>query len=638
MELRAGRRVGTRLRALLAAAATAAASVWALRSVAPSWRFEDTPLHSALEGIESLAAVVMGVFLFQRKGEGALKYFALAAGFVGMGVLNGFLAAVHPSHEGALLRSAASLVGGLCFAAAWMPERWGRPSGWVLWAVASSAAALGFWSLLGAEGLPVMFEAGRYTTTASAINFTAGVLFLVGAARFLDDFRRQGGTEDLLFSLMASLLGLSFLFFEFCAAWDDFWWYLHAARLAAYALMLGWVIQAHQKTLSETKAALEARNRDLSELRAAEEKIRQSEARYRTLVENLPQRIFLKGRDLAYVSCNANYAGDLGIRQEEIAGKTDYDFYTRELAEKYRADDLRVMASGKTEEMEETYSLGGEALTVQTVKTPVRGAGGEVTALLGVFWDITERKKADEEIRKLNSELQANVAQLEAANRELEAFAYSVSHDLRAPLRSIDGFSQALLEDRAETLDPRGKEYLLRVRAAAQRMGLLIDDLLSLSRLSRAEVHPATVNLSAMARTVVSELRRQQPERAVHAVIEDGVTGYGDARLLKVALTNLMGNAWKFTGKKPEARVEFGQLQADGETAYFVRDNGAGFDQAYAGKLFAPFQRLHLASEFPGTGIGLATVQRVMSRHGGRVWAEGRPGEGATFYFTLGRK
>ncbi|MBI4469344.1 MAG: response regulator [Acidobacteria bacterium] len=229
----------------------------------------------------------------------------------------------------------------------------------------------------------------------------------------------------------------------------------------------------------------------------------------------------------------------------------------------------------------------------------------------------------------------ALVEELERKNNELEAFSYSVSHDLRAPLRSIDGFSQALLEDYATLLDQKGKDYLRRVRAAAQRMGELIDDLLQLSRVGRAELNRDRVSLSDLARAVAMELRKMEPDRHVELRIEDGLVAQADSQLIRVALDNLLGNAWKFTAKVAEPRVEFAAEPRDGGTVYFVRDNGAGFDMNYAEKLFRPFQRLHGEAEFPGTGIGLATVQRIVDRHGGRIWAEGTIGCGATFYFTL---
>jgi signal transduction histidine kinase len=243
--------------------------------------------------------------------------------------------------------------------------------------------------------------------------------------------------------------------------------------------------------------------------------------------------------------------------------------------------------------------------------------------------------RAEQEILVLNRDLQQRAAELEATNKELESFSYSVSHDLRAPLRSIDGFSLALLEDNSDRLDGAGKDYLRRIRAASERMAQLIDDLLNLSRVARRAITRETVDLSAMADSIVGELQRTEPERRVAFSANKSLIVDGDERLLRVALENLLGNAWKFTGKCVQPKIEFGVKQDNGTPAYFVRDNGAGFDIAYADKLFGPFQRLHAVTEFKGTGIGLATVQRIVHRHGGRVWAESEVGKGATFYFTL---
>ena len=249
------------------------------------------------------------------------------------------------------------------------------------------------------------------------------------------------------------------------------------------------------------------------------------------------------------------------------------------------------------------------------------------------------RKQSEEELRKhreqLEKLLEERTAELHAANKELESFSYSVSHDLRAPLRSIHGFSQLLLDDYTDRLDEQGKEYFQRICSASQRMGQMVDDLLNLSRVTRSEMRRDTVDLSALAQTIVAELQEAQPERQVEFVILEGVVVSGDPRLLRVVLENLLGNAWKFTGKRPRATIEFGVTQQDGEPAYYVRDDGAGFDMAYVHKLFGAFQRLHRRDEFDGTGVGLASVQRIVQRHGGEVWAEGEVDKGATFYFTL---
>jgi len=263
--------------------------------------------------------------------------------------------------------------------------------------------------------------------------------------------------------------------------------------------------------------------------------------------------------------------------------------------------------------------------------------------------EVSQRKRVEKELRKhrenlekmvedlnkTSKELIERTAELTAANVELEAFSYSVSHDLRAPLRSMDGFSQVLLEDYADKLDAQGKDSLQRVRRASQRMAQLIDDLLELSRVTRREIKRESVDLSELARDIAGELQKAEPERKAKFTIQKGVLVTGDLHLLRLAMENLLGNAWKFTGKHPSAAIEFGITEAEGKPTYFVRDDGVGFDMAYADKLFGAFQRLHSTSEFPGTGIGLATVKRIIDRHGGRVWAEAAVDKGATFYFAL---
>jgi signal transduction histidine kinase len=242
--------------------------------------------------------------------------------------------------------------------------------------------------------------------------------------------------------------------------------------------------------------------------------------------------------------------------------------------------------------------------------------------------EINERKRAEEEIQRTNRELRA-------ANKELEAFSYSVSHDLRTPLRSIDGFSQALLEDYGDRLDSTAREHLQRVRLAAQRMAALIDDMLNLSRVTRCELHREKLDLTAMAMVIAAELKEAEPGRCVEFVIESGLTAEGDSQLMRAAMENLLRNSWKYTSSHPTARIEFGRTEENEKLPFIVRDDGAGFDPRYADRLFMAFQRLHTTKEFPGTGVGLATVQRIIHRHGGEIWAEGAVEKGATFYFTL---
>jgi light-regulated signal transduction histidine kinase (bacteriophytochrome) len=282
---------------------------------------------------------------------------------------------------------------------------------------------------------------------------------------------------------------------------------------------------------------------------------------------------------------------------------------------------------------------GGEPRDMVLNARCLSRGGNRPQLILLAFEDISEHNRAAAEIQALNAILEQRVeertAELQAANKELDSFAYSVSHDLRAPLRHMDGFAALLLTKHAGQLDAQGRHYLQLVQEAAVNMSRLVDDLLSLSRLARAEMHRQEVDLSAMAQAVAAELQAANPGRSVEFVIAPGVRGRGDPHMLRVVLDNLLGNAWKYTSKHATARIEFGCMEKDGQPAYFVRDDGAGFDMAYVGKLFGAFQRLHAADDFEGTGIGLATVQRIIHRHVGRVWAEGAVEQGATFYFTV---
>ena len=270
---------------------------------------------------------------------------------------------------------------------------------------------------------------------------------------------------------------------------------------------------------------------------------------------------------------------------------------------------------------------------------------GTLVRAFNAMLDEIERRtgaltESESRYRTLAADLEGRVrdrtAELEETNRQLEAFSYSVSHDLRAPLRAIDGFGQALMDDYGDEASEGSRRYLARIRSATLRMSQLIDDLLNLAKVSRAEVSWKDVDLAAIARQVAADLAQREPERQVEVAIWDDVTARGDPRLLRIVLENLLGNAWKFTAKSSPARIEVGVLHDAEAATYFVRDNGAGFDMAHATQLFNAFQRLHAVTEYPGTGIGLATVHRIVAKHRGRIWAHAQPGKGATFYFTLG--
>lgn len=365
-------------------------------------------------------------------------------------------------------------------------------------------------------------------------------------------------------------------------------------------------------------------------------------ASYRLLVENSREyAIFLMDLDARLVSWNPGVGRHFGYARDEWVGRpADIIFTPEDCADDIPAQEIATAREqGHADDIRWHLRKDGSVFWASGVVTSLRGDDGELLGYAKIVRDMSEAKEAEEEIQRLNAQLEQRVAkrteQLRASVRELEAFAYSISHDLRAPLRGIDGFSLVLEEEYADALDADGRRLLQRVRAAAQRMGQLIDDLLDFSRLSRSDLHRTEVDLTALAENLVGSLEDLQPERDVTFEIQRGVTARGDERLLGIALYNLLENAWKFTARQEPARIEFGMHGGHGNRVYYVRDNGVGFDMRYVDRLFGPFQRLHPAGLYEGTGIGLATVQRIVSRHGGRIWAEAETGGGATFSFTL---
>jgi PAS domain S-box-containing protein len=360
------------------------------------------------------------------------------------------------------------------------------------------------------------------------------------------------------------------------------------------------------------------------------------------LIDNTPAVVFMKRLDDGrYLLVNREWERLFKVPRGEVLDLTAHQVHAAKLADSLRDNDLWVAREGRPVQFEESYPHGidGSLRTYSSVKFPVRDNDGQAYAICGISTDITERIATEEKVRKLNADLETRVrertADIDAATRELDAFAYSVSHDLRAPLRSLNGFSQALLEDFSDVLDDTGKDYLRRIHRSVRTMGQMIDSLLDLSRATRAELNRSAIDLSALAGEITAELSAADPGRNVTVHIADNLRCTGDPQLLRLALRNLLGNARKFSAKAPRARIDVGQADVDGEDVFFVRDNGAGFDMRYASKLFSAFQRLHSAADFEGTGVGLATVQRIVSRHGGRIYAEAEPGKGATFYFTL---
>ena len=375
----------------------------------------------------------------------------------------------------------------------------------------------------------------------------------------------------------------------------------------------------------------------ITERREAAEALRRSREQYQTFIDATDDMAFLKDEELRYVLVNTANARFFERPADEIRGHTDDDLMPAAAAKSCRDSDLRAVKAGGV--VVTTEAIGGKVY--ESRKFPVELGDGRV-GVGGYVRDVTEQRRADAEIRRLATDLERRVEQrteqLEATNRELESFAYSISHDLRAPLRALDGFSEILLQDYSGVLDEEGRGYLGRIKSAANHMAGLMDGLLQLSRLNREELVLEQIDLSRLARDVVDELRRQEPGRRVDVLVESGLLAEADPRLMRVALANLIGNAWKFTSRHEQARIEVGGAPVPGDhggAAFFIKDDGAGFDPRYACNLFGAFQRLHTPDQFEGTGIGLATVQRIVHRHGGKVWAEGEVERGATFWFTL---
>jgi PAS domain S-box-containing protein len=401
----------------------------------------------------------------------------------------------------------------------------------------------------------------------------------------------------------------------------------HLANLAGFALSNARLFRRAQQELLGRQSAEQL----ATDLRESEARATAANKFLDTLLDNIPAMVFVKdAKSLKFTRFNRAGEELLGIPRLQMIGRSDFDFFPQAEAEFFIEKDREALRANKVVDIpEEPILTASGQRWLHTRKVPITDSEGEPRFLLGISHDITRQKRD-------MAMLEAARDSVEAANRELEAFSYSVAHDLRAPLRAIDGFSQALLEDYSEVLGEVGRGYCVRVRSSAQRMASLIDDLLMLSRVTRAVVRSQNVDLGELFAATIATLQANDPTRTVETRATGMLMATGDAKLLRIAFDNLVGNAWKFTAREAAPTIGLSVSSQHGERVYCISDNGVGFDMAYSQKLFGVFNRLHTDADFPGTGIGLATVQRIVSRHGGRVWGEAEVGKGARFYFTLG--
>ena len=484
-----------------------------------------------------------------------------------------------------------------------------------------SQALVVFWNLLGI-GLPERDTSVQLSDQIWTLQTTAGLRLV---------------TSHLTWTpWLIALLGLLLTVVATVAT------YAHLAREVSLAEVNRRLSSERRDSQQKLGALADDLDREKRDRRRTEQNLFREKQQFRLMFNAVPAMVFYKDTKNRFLLVNEAAAASLGKSVEEVEGKPCSEIIPSKAYELYRDDlDIIQTSKSKTGLIEEMPLPDGRTIWARTDKLPEYDSMGRVVGILVFSQDITDHRRAEDEVLRLNAELEARVTartvELKAANQELESFAYSVSHDLRTPLRIMDGFSKLVLEEYAPMLPAPAQDYLQRLRGSAQRMGRQLEDLLQLTRLSRAEFRPQDVDLSGLARDVVAGLKQSTPDRRMDVVIEATPFARGDRDLLARVLENLLENAWKFTRPTPEPRIEFGSTTlAEDRTAFYVRDNGVGFDMVYATRLFDPFQRLHSQEEFEGTGMGLAIVRLIVRRHSGEVWTESVAGKGTTIFFTLG--
>ncbi len=569
------------------------------------------PLHAVIEVVGAMTAIGLATLLLSwRHLEHRFRHAWVAGAFLGMGILDGLHALLPPGNAFVWLHSAATGLGGLLFAGQWFEARW-TPQRLrrFLPALMLLALALGLPALFLPHWPLVMVEDGRFTLAARLINLVGGSGFLIGAAWFLLVYLRGGQHHNLVFAIIGILFGVAGLVFDLSRLWDAPWWWWHLLRLAAYGAAL-FLLTSHLRDLFQARQAVE---------RA-----------YRAVVESAQEAIIVIDEYGRIERFNPAAESLFGWSAAEAIGRnvrilmpephhSRHDDYLRN----YRAG-RGAGLMGQQRDLWGVRKDGGLIpVRLQLSETRIEGR----RKFIGFLQDLREWHQAREE-------RDATASQLEFTTRDFQELTYSLSHDIRTPLRAIDGFSALLAEDYGERLDATGHDYLRRIRAASQRMGEMLDDARRLYYYRQHDMDPTQVNLSEIAEHILQSLRAQFPGRTVRCRVQPALFAFGDRRMLHEMLYELLDNAFKFTAPREEGRIEFGARQESDGLVYFVRDNGIGFESRYADKLFRTFERLH-GHEFAGTGMGLARAQRIVELHKGRIHADAEPEGGTTIWFTL---
>lgn len=582
----------------------------------------DFPLYSTLETTGSILMLLLALFVFKfdNNNHTLSRFHYIAVALVAMAIFNLFHAVSNSETYFIWPHGISALVSALILLTVFIPERcvgrhvyYGLP---LLIIVLSTITA--FILTSNSSLLPDAAVNQMFTDSILLIYNLSALLYLITAGYFMLRYWRIQQNQDFYLAIILLLLASASFLFQFTHVWSIGWWYGHFVKLAAFFIVLLYLVNF-----------IAIKNQQFI--------AREVES---NIIKYSVDAIITKSLDNTILTWNTAAEKLFGYRANEIIGQSITTLYQPNW-EQQEAEITQRIVQGQAFSQFETALIDKQQrlIDISITLSPIKNSQGHIIGISKIARDLREKKAAEEKIRNINIELENRVhertTQLQNAYDEMEAFTYSVSHDLRSPLRATDGFSQALLEDYSEQLDDTAKDYLNRIRGASQKMAGLIDDLLQLSRQTRTDMQPANINLSEMAQSTINELAQQEPDRLVEVIITPELKAYADANLMQIVLSNLLGNAWKYTAKQSQARIEFSAKIENNETIFYIKDNGAGFDMTYIDKLFKPFQRLHTAQEFAGNGIGLAMVYRIIKRHFGRVWAEGEPNQGASFFFTL---